>query len=106
MQAAIAHLLKTEINMTQNRPWSVWWDFRWKDDDLKWIVVQTDHPQYRHVDYIYRFNIEDCEDKNGHVDTWIETWFTKFEDDVTSGRHSIHKIMKAMGHEKGQYIGH
>lgn len=87
--------------MTQNRPWRVWWDFRWEDNEIKWVVVQTDHPQYQHVDYVYRFPIEECRDERGYIDSWEKNWFTKFENDITSGRHSIHKIMKAMGYEKG-----
>lgn len=22
--------------MTQNRPWRVWWDFHWEDNEIKW----------------------------------------------------------------------
>ena len=86
--------------MQSNRPWRVWWDFRWEGDHITHVVVQTDHPQYTHVDYIYRFDIRDCEDSQGHVDTWVETWYNKFESDVISGRHSIHKIMRAMGYRE------
>ena len=83
-----------------NRPWGVWWDFRWDGADLKWIVVQTDHPQYKHVDYVYRFDIKDCADEKGQIDKWIETWFDKFSLDITEGRVSIHEIMKKKGYEK------
>jgi hypothetical protein len=81
--------------MTQNRPWSVWWDFQWEGDNLDNIVVQTNHPKYAHVDYIYQFPIAECTDKFGYVDAWVENWFKKFETDVTSGRLSLHDIMKA-----------
>lgn len=51
--------------MTQNRPWSIWWNFRREGDNLKWVVIQTDHPQYDHVDYMMRFPIEDCKCEDG-----------------------------------------
>lgn len=89
-----------DLNITQNRPWSIWWDFRWEGDHITHIVVQSDHPDYQHVDYIYRFPIAECEDEFGYVDGWVENWFTKFESDITSGRHSIHKIMRGLGYEK------
>jgi hypothetical protein len=79
-----------------NRPWSIWWDFRWEGDHIVSIVVQTDHPKYTHVDYIYCFPIKECEDEFGYVDTWVENWFTKFRDDVMGGRQSLHKIIKSL----------
>jgi hypothetical protein len=84
----------------RNRPWNIWRDFRWEQNDLKWIVVQTDHPDYQHIDYIYRFAIEECTDSTGSVEYWVDTWFRQFNDDIASGRHSIHKLMKALGYEK------
>jgi hypothetical protein len=86
----------------QNRPWGVWWDFTWEIDDTgpSHIIVQTDHPDYQHVHYIYRFPIAECEDENGHIDHWEETWYHQFESDVLSGRHSIHKIMSGLGYKK------
>jgi hypothetical protein len=88
--------------MTQNRPWSVWWDFSWEIDETgpSHIIVQTDHPQYLHTPYIYKFPISECEDDNGHVDKWVETWYHKFEKDVTSGVVSIHTLMKSLGFSK------
>jgi hypothetical protein len=83
-----------------NRPWHVWWDFRWEDNDIKWVVVQTNHPDYKHVDYIYRFTIDECADEEGYIDSWIETWFNKFSLDIKEGRVSIHEIMKKEGYEK------
>ncbi len=86
----------------KNRPWSIWWDFTWEIDETgpSHIIVQTDHPDYQHVHYIYKFTMSECEDSAGHVDSWVENWFDRFRDDVTSGRHSIHKIMKSLGHRK------
>lgn len=88
--------------MTQNRPWSVWWDFTWEIDETgpSHVIIQSDHPDYAQVHYIYKFTVAECEDATGHVDHWIETWFNPFRDDVVSGRQSIHKLMKALGHKK------
>lgn len=83
-----------------NRPWHVWWDFRWQNNDIKWVVIQTDHPYYKHVDYIYRFAIDECEDEKGCIDNWVETWFDKFSLDIIEGRVNIHEIMKSEGYEK------
>lgn len=83
--------------MGRNRPWHIWWDFRWEDHKLKWVVVQTDHPRYDHVDYIYRFPIESCVDKNGRIDSWEKSWFLKFRDDLKSGRQNISEVMKSVG---------
>lgn len=78
----IGHRLKTEIEMSWTRPWSVWWDFRWEDDKIKYIVVQTDHPKYAHLDYIHCFDIKDCEDAKGYIDTWVETWYSDFVKEI------------------------
>jgi hypothetical protein len=88
----------------KNRPWNVWWDTRWESDVMRWIVVQTDHPDYQHVDYIYKFDISECVDGHGYIDAWVESWFNKFRDDVTSGRHSIHKIMRSLGYSKNSRL--
>ena len=86
--------------MTQNRPWSIWWDFRWEDDNLRWVVIQTDHPQYKHVDYMMKFVAEDCYCTEGYIDNWVKTWYNQFEDDIYTGRKSLHEIMKQNGYEK------
>jgi len=86
--------------MIMNRPWTVWWEFRWEDNDIKSIVIQTNNPQYNHIDYIYCFPIEECVDEDGYVDDWIENWFEKFSLDITEGRVNIHEIMKTEGYEK------
>ena len=86
--------------MTRNRPWSVWWDFRNEGDRVTHVVVQTNHPQYTHVDYIYRFPIAECANEFGHVDGWVQDWFAKFESDITSGRISIHKVMRKLGYKE------
>lgn len=88
--------------MTQNRPWSVWWDFTWEIDETgpSHIIIQSDHPDYQHIHYIYRFPITECEDSAGHVDSWVEDWFNPFRDNLTSGRESIHTLMKTLGHKK------
>ncbi len=80
----------------QNRPWGIWWDFSWELDETgpSHIIVQTDHPKYQNVDYIYRFAIQDCEDDSGYIDSWEENWFKPFRADVLSGRISINSIMK------------
>lgn len=52
----------------KTQPWSVWWDFRSENCHLKWVVVQTDHPDYKDVDYIYRFPLESCTDETGTID--------------------------------------
>lgn len=91
---------KKSDKMAQNRPWGIWWDFRWEGSDIKWVVIQTDHPQYQHIDYIYRFPIEECKNEHGYIDEWEETWFNKFSLDIKEGRVNIHEIMKNEGHEK------
>jgi hypothetical protein len=90
----------------KNRPWSVWWDFSWEIDETgpSHIIVQTDHPSYQHVHCIYRFPISECEDENGYIDHWVETWFHNFESDVLSGRRSIHQIMKELGYDKKDQV--
>jgi hypothetical protein len=86
------------------RPWGVWWDFRWNesvhDNRIKWVVIQTDHPDYLHVDYIHCLPVELCEDKSGHIDTWISNWFEPFREELESGKVSIHVLMKKLGYEK------
>ena len=85
--------------MAYNRPWGVWWDSVWEGDHITHIVVQTDHPSYSKLDYIYKFPIKDCEDEFGYVDTWVEKCFRPFESDVISGRISIHKLIKELKNE-------
>ena len=86
--------------MVQNRPWSIWWDFRWEGGNIKYVVVQTDHPQYQHVDYIYRFPIDEICEKDGTVDGWVDGWFRPFVEDIYAGRESLHDTMKYAGHMK------
>lgn len=95
--------LQARSILMQNRPWTVWWDFTWEIDETgpSHVIVQTDHPDYQHVHYIYRFPLNEIEDVDGHIDGWIERWFNPFRDDIISGRHSIHKLMKALGYTKG-----
>lgn len=88
--------------MKQNRPWSIWWDFRWENNILKWVVVQTDHPQYKHFDYIMKFAIEECLCDKGFIDSWVEMWYTRFIDDIYSGRKSLHEIMKQSGNKRNE----
>jgi hypothetical protein len=90
----------------KNRPWDVWWDFRWAGEELKWIVIQSDHPNYNHVDYIHRLPISECEDRGGQIDDWVETWFTPFRHDLITGRVSIHALMKELGYEKLNRVNH
>jgi hypothetical protein len=77
-----------------NRPWDIWWDFRWEKQNLKCVIIQTDHPKYKHKDYIRIFDIEDCLDENGYIDLWVQNWFNKFRDGILAGRVSLHEIMK------------
>jgi len=77
-----------------NRPFCIWWDFRVDD-----VVVQTDHPQYSHVDYIFKMPFDSIQ-VNGTIDHWDETYFKNFSLDIMSGRVSIHKIMREQGHVK------
>lgn len=81
------------------RPWNIWWDFVWEGDHITHIVVQTDHASYKHLDYIYKIPIEECQDELGYVDSWVETWFNPFVSDLKSGRKSLHTIMKDLKHE-------
>jgi hypothetical protein len=83
--------------MTYNRPWSIWWNFTLESSH---IIIQTDHPDYQDLHYIYKFTVAECEDGRGYIDNWVKTWFNKFRDDVMSGRKNIHTIMKDAGHEK------
>lgn len=85
----------------KNRPWTIWWNFRWNKDhsDLEWVDVLTDHPDYTNIDYIYRFKIEDCLEGE-YIDKWETEWFYPFRDDYISGRESIHTLMKELGHKK------
>lgn len=80
--------------MAYNRPWGIWWDF---DNDH--IKIQTNHPAYSHIDYIYKFPIKDFEDSHGFIDDKFDKWFNAFVDDVMSGRKSLHKIMKEINNE-------
>jgi hypothetical protein len=84
------------------QPWSIWWDFRSDDGYVRWIVVQTDHPDYERIDYIYCLPIELCEDSKGQVDDWVKEWFRPFRDDLLNARKSIHTLMKQLGHTKGK----
>lgn len=86
--------------MASDTTWNIWWDFRHEGDHITHVVIQTDHPQYRHVDYIHCLPIEECEDENGYVDTWVEKWFEPFRQDVVSGRVSLHTTMRLLGHTK------
>lgn len=68
------------------RPWGIWWDFR---DDATKVVVQTDHPKYKDVDYILEFDCQSSAQFN-----YFETWFQNFESDIKSGRISLHQFVK------------
>ena len=81
--------------------WDIWWDFR-NENNQEWIVVQTNHPDYQHVDYITRYSVEDCTDENGHIDDWIENTFHVFRENIIQGRSSLHTIMKEFGHAKSK----
>lgn len=86
--------------MGNNQPWNIWWNFRRVDDKILWVVVQTDHPKYTHIDYIYRFPIDDLRSTNGAIDEWVDSWFNPFQSDIKSGRKSLHKIMKSASYSK------
>lgn len=78
------------------RPWSIWWDFRHDRDDM-YVVVQTSHPDYQHVDVIY-----ECEaDSEGEFYTFYEQ-FDDLVKQIYSGNISLHKWMKGLGHKKGR----
>lgn len=81
------------------RPWCVWWKFFREGDHITDIIIRTDHPKYKHLDYIRKFPIQECEDELGYIDTWLETWFEPFESDIKSGRISIHKLLKDFKNE-------
>jgi hypothetical protein len=85
-----------------NRPWTIWWDFTWEIDETgpSHVIVQTDHPDYQYVRFIHHFPMSDIEDDAGCIDSWVETWFLPFRDDVVSGRKSIHDLMKNLGYKK------
>jgi hypothetical protein len=86
--------------MSNNQPWNIWWDFRWLDNEIRWVVVQTDHPKYKHVDHIYKFLVDELQSPEGTIDEWVDQWFNPFVSDVKSGRKSLHKIMKSANHSK------
>lgn len=69
--------------------WDIWWDFR---DD--WVVVQTDHRDYNHIDVICKFAL------SGPDMDEFEEWFHTTRKDLMSGRVSFHKWMKEMGHAR------
>lgn len=58
-------------------------------------IVQSDHPSYRHVDYMYEFE----PDQDGEF-YYFYDWFDKFRSDLYSGRISLHEEMKKLGHSK------
>lgn len=70
--------------------WNIWWDFR---DD--WIVIQTDHRDYNHVDVILRVACPKPEEFDQ-----FEDWFEATRKDIMSGRVSFHKWMKEKGHAR------
>lgn len=80
--------------------WTIWWDTRWQNYEITDIVVQTDHPNYQHVDYMFRFPLNECTDENGNIDKWIEEWFDPFVNSVKTGQHSLHKVMLGLGYRK------
>lgn len=80
--------------MTQNRPWSIWWDFR-----DEYVVVQLDHPDYENVDYIHRVLFDDIA-VDGFIDHWASTWFYNFKEDLETGHVSLHKLMSELGYTK------
>jgi hypothetical protein len=84
--------------MGNNRPWEIWWDFRWHEGAIQWVVVQTDHPKYKHVDFIYRFPIDELQGPDGAIDEWVDGWFNPFVSDIYAGRESLHEVMKYAGH--------
>jgi hypothetical protein len=83
-----------------SRTWDIWWDFEWEAGVLKGILVETSHPDYQHVPYLYRLPLCECQDSSGHVDEWETVWFEALRSDLLSGRTSIHTLMKSLGHQK------
>ena len=79
-----------------SQPWDIWWDFQWEGTDLKWIVIQTNHPSYRDLDYLHRLPVSECANKDGHIDDWVDGWFQEFRDDLLSGRMSLHEYVKSV----------
>jgi len=76
----------------QNRPWDIWWDFHWNDNEgcISGIVIETNLPG--HNGFLHKYSIYDIVDENGHVDLWIENEFQQIRDDLKSGRVSINKV--------------
>ena len=70
--------------------WDIWWDFR---GDC--IVIQTNHPNYMHIDVILEVT---CMIKEEFDE--FEDWFNATHSDIKSGRISIHKWMKELGHAR------
>lgn len=87
--------------MSTMQTWSIWWDFLWEEKELKYVIVETNHPRYRHLPYIFKFPISECL-QDDTIDNWERTWFRPFVDDIMSGRKSIHKIMKSLEKQKNQ----
>lgn len=79
--------------------WTVWWDFVWTDKEITHYVIQTDHPQYEHVDHIHKFKLSTFET---HDD--FEDWFAGFKSNIKSGRVSIHTLMKSLGYKKKEGV--
>lgn len=83
----------------RNKPWEIYWSFFHQNNDgPTHIDVKTNHPDYDHVDFIYRFSISDC----GDIEDWVANWYNQFRDEVISGRNPIHLLMKSLGHKKCQ----
>lgn len=54
--------------MKQNRPWSIWWDFRHYDTPNNanykmTVILQTNHPDYDHIDFFKEYELEEIQNK-------------------------------------------